>query len=137
MNGGNIGNAAGYAALYGGNIYGASRGNINNALNLGSTAFLHATSIWTDVQVKNGHIYGNIFGGGESGEVKRDTRVVIGGATQTPTPTPAQGVQIRSTQPAATQQQQSTVQPSSQSQNGSTNAATESEQNRTINRTRQ
>ena len=138
INGGNIGNATGHSYRYGGNVYGASRGNINNEFDLGSTAFLHATSIWTNVEAKNGHIYGNVFGGGESGEVKRDTRVVIGGAVQdTPSPAPAQG---RSAQPASkpAQQQQSQQTPGGQVQQrnstgGATNAATESQRTRNTN----
>jgi len=77
IDGGTIGHANSYAAGYGGNVYGASRGNIDN-LNLGS-AYLFASSIWTNVQAKDGHIFGNVFGGGESGEVKKDTYVEIGG----------------------------------------------------------
>ena len=135
VNGGTIGNAYGRAAGYGGNIYGASRGNVNN-LDLGPTGFLHATTIWTNVDVKNGHIFGNIFGGGQLGEVKRNTRVIIGGAEQTPgASSPVQG---RSAGPQNVIQpvQPNNVQPQSGGQaqprnstGGSTNGASESLRN--------
>ena len=137
INGGAIGNAVGNAAGYGGNIYGASRGNVGG-LNLGATAFLHATSIWTNVDVKNGHIFGNIFGGGQLGEVKRDTRVIIGGAEQTVS-SPVQG-RSQSPQNVIQPVQPNNVQPQSGGQvqprnsaEGATNAASESLRNTSTN----
>ena len=137
VNGGTIGNAVGNAAGYGGNIYGASRGNVGG-LNLGATSFLHATSIWTNVDVKNGHIFGNIFGGGQLGEVKRDTRVIIGGAEQTvssPVQGRSQGPQnvIQPVQPNNVQPQSGgQVQPRNSAE-GATNAASESLRNTNTN----
>ena len=72
INGGIIGDSNGREAGYGGNVYGASRG----MPELGSG---FATSVWTTVKANSGHIYGNIFGGGEAGSVKMDTYVEIGG----------------------------------------------------------
>ena len=131
INGGYIGNAAGYAAAYGGNVYGASRGNIGG-LNLGATSFLHATTIWTNVEAKNGHIFGNVFGGGQMGEVKHDTRVVIGGAEQTPAPqSPAQP---RAARPQAQSAAQSAAnaQPVGNGQSPTRNIAVEAPVNRSI-----
>ena len=59
--------------MYGGEVYGASRGQTDTDYNSFST------SIWTKVLVKDGaHIMGNVFGGGDNGMVKRDTDVRIG-----------------------------------------------------------
>ena len=137
INGGAIGNAVGNAAGYGGNIYGASRGNVGG-LNLGATSFLHATSIWTNVDVKNGHIFGNIFGGGQLGEVKRDTRVIIGGAEQTvssPVQGRSQGPQnvIQPVQPNNVQPQSGGQAQPRNSAEGATNAASESLRNTNTN----
>jgi len=67
-----IGEAAGVAAGYGGNVFGGGRGEAS----LGSA---YGTSIWTQVFVKNGaNILGNVFGGGNAGEVLKDTDVQIG-----------------------------------------------------------
>ncbi len=65
-------------AGYGGNVYGASRGDVN----LGNT---YSTAIWTQVHIKNGaNIIGNVFGGGDSGMVKHDSDVIIGDPTPAP-----------------------------------------------------
>ena len=67
-----IGEATGVAAGYGGNVYGGSRG----LSELGSG---YGTSIWTQVNLKNGaNILGNVFGGGNAGEVMKDTEVNVG-----------------------------------------------------------
>ena len=68
-----IGTEAEYAEHYGGEVYGASRGNAAlDANQFGSV-------IWTKVHVKNGaNIQGNVFGGGDAGMVKRDAEVIIG-----------------------------------------------------------
>ena len=85
INGGTIGDAASYTngINYGGNVFGASRGNLpgKTHLNLGDETISsrYATSIWTNVEARNGHIFGNVFGGGESGAVKMDTKVILGG----------------------------------------------------------
>ena len=68
----NIGSAAGVAAGYGGNVFGGSRGEPS----VGSG---YASSIWTLVNVGHGSfIHGNVFGGGNAGEVLKDTKVVVG-----------------------------------------------------------
>ena len=80
INGGAIGDSIGVKAGYGGNVYGASRGNVKN-LPLGDPSKF-ASVIWTNVEANQGHIYGNVFGGGEAGAVKQSTRVVLGGKVQ-------------------------------------------------------
>ena len=68
-----IGDATSFKNGYGGNVFGASRGNST----LDENSF--ATSIWTKVLVKDGaYILGNVFGGGDAGKVKQDTDVQIG-----------------------------------------------------------
>ena len=74
INGGNIG-STNNAAGYGGNVYGASRGNAS--LN----AAVYATDVWSTVNVTNGIINGSVFGGGESGIVKCSVAVNISGGT--------------------------------------------------------
>ena len=77
---GTIGSPTGYKEEYGGEVYGASRG--LPALIGKEEDFSYV--IWTKVNVFDGSwIKGNVFGGGDSGAVKRDTEVVIG-ATPTP-----------------------------------------------------
>ena len=139
IDGGTIGSQAGHTAGYGGNVFGASRGNIGN-LDLGYTWFLHATTIWTNVKANSGHIFGNVFGGGEHGEVKRDTYVEIGGMPATrprlaPTNSSNNNEEPENSSPAP--QRQDNAQPQN-SVNGATqgNVATESLQNRTINTNR-
>ena len=67
-----IGTPTDYQAHYGGEVYGACRGLSSNNTDI-------ATSIWTQVYIKNGaNIQGNVFGGGDAGMVKRDTDVQIG-----------------------------------------------------------
>ena len=69
---GTIGTPQDYQAHYGGEVYGASRGNPE----LGES---FSTSVWTEVNIKDGaHIQGNVFGGGDNGPVKRDAEVNIG-----------------------------------------------------------
>ena len=65
-----------YNPVYGGEVYGASRGMS------GLDAKLFSNSVWTQVNVFNGAtIMGNVYGGGDSGSVKRDTEVKIGDTT--------------------------------------------------------
>ena len=68
-----IGTPEEYQVHYGGEVYGACRGDATlNANQFG-------TSVWTQVFIKNGAtIQGNVFGGGDSGKVKKDTDVRIG-----------------------------------------------------------
>ena len=67
-----IGEAAGVRAGYGGNVFGGSRGDAKLGGDFG-------TSIWTEVNILNGsNILGNVFGGGNSGAVMKDTKVTIG-----------------------------------------------------------
>jgi len=62
-----------YNKLYGGEVYGASRG----MSTLDPEEF--STSVWTKITVKNGAtIMGNVYGGGDNGAVKKDTDVRIG-----------------------------------------------------------
>ena len=68
-----IGTNPGYNLIYGGEVYGACRGMSTLPSNL------FATSVWTQVNVKNGAtIMGNVYGGGDNGIVKKDTEVNIG-----------------------------------------------------------
>ena len=72
-----IGEATGVNAGYGGNVFGGSRG--EGEATLGSSFASFATSIWTRVHILNGaHIRGNVFGGGNNGEVMKDSDVIIG-----------------------------------------------------------
>ena len=62
-----------YNKIYGGEVYGASRG----MSTLDPEEF--STSVWTKITVKNGAtIMGNVYGGGDNGAVKKDTDVQIG-----------------------------------------------------------
>ena len=67
IEGGAIGTAAGYTAGYGGNVYGAGRG---GGLFSVDNEERYATSGWTEVNMKNGTVNGNVFGGGQAGLVK-------------------------------------------------------------------
>ncbi|MBR0037696.1 MAG: hypothetical protein IJP70_08670 [Bacteroidales bacterium] len=61
---------------YGGDVYGASRG--NEALLLADERL--TTTIWTEVNILGGTIYHDVYGGGELGTVKQDTKVnLLGG----------------------------------------------------------
>lgn len=67
-----IGEAKGVSAGYGGHVFGGSRGDASLGSDFGS-------SIWTEVNIKNGSIiFGDVFGGGNAGEVMKDTDVKIG-----------------------------------------------------------
>lgn len=67
-----IGEAKGVSAGYGGHVFGGSRGDASLGSDFGS-------SIWTEVNVKDGSIiFGDVFGGGNAGEVMKDTDVKIG-----------------------------------------------------------
>ena len=76
VSGGTIGSSDGYAAGYGGNIFGASRGDSS------MDTSKYATTIWSKVIITNGTILGNVYGGGEAGNVKQSTSVQIGSAPQ-------------------------------------------------------
>ena len=61
-----------YNPAYGGEVYGASRGDL-------SIGEAFGTSVWTKVKIlKGANIKGNVFGGGDNGMVKQDTDVQIG-----------------------------------------------------------
>jgi hypothetical protein len=63
-----------YNKTYGGEVYGACRGQSG----LDENEF--ATSIWTQVNILDkATIMGNVYGGGDNGIVKKDTEVTIGG----------------------------------------------------------
>ena len=126
INGGSIGDASSHAAGFGGNVYGASRG----LSELGSE---FATSIWTNVEARNGYIYGNVFGGGESGSVTMDTKVIIGGEVPQST---SNGAQIRVAPQPAVQSQQTEQQAQPAAPSGQQNVATEAPVNRSVTRNR-
>ena len=68
-----IGTPTGYNKSYGGEVYGACRG----MSTLDPEQF--ANSVWTKVNIKDkATIRGNVYGGGDSGIVKKDTEVRIG-----------------------------------------------------------
>ena len=60
--------------VYGGFVFGASRGDetLSNP-----TSF--ASSVWTDVKVQGGTIYGDVYGGGEVGTVRQGAEVQLTG----------------------------------------------------------
>ena len=82
-----VGSPTNYNEVYGGEVYGGSRG----MARLDGNQF--ATSVWTLVNIFDGaNIKGNVFGGGDAGLVKKDTEVRIGYAEEpavTPTPDPS------------------------------------------------
>jgi hypothetical protein len=66
-----------YNKTYGGEVYGACRGDSK----LNENEF--ATSIWTKVNILDkAVIMGNVYGGGDNGIVKKDSEVIIGGVKQ-------------------------------------------------------
>ena len=70
---GTVGSKTGFNVVYGGEVYGASRGNI-------ALPITFSTSVWTNVHIKNGaEVKGNVYGGGDAGAVLKDTNVEIGG----------------------------------------------------------
>ena len=70
---GQIGSIISSRSQYGGDVFGAGRG--NPSLNVEE----FGTSIWTRVNILNGAtIFGNVFGGGDAGAVKKDAEVMIG-----------------------------------------------------------
>ena len=128
INGGTIGSTNSRTTDYGGNVYGASRGNAE-LLGLG-----FSTSVWTTVEANNGYIYGNVFGGGESGSVTMDTKVIIGGEVPQST---SNGAQIRTVAPQpAVQSQQTEQQAQPAAPSGQQNVATEAPVNRSVTRNR-
>ena len=84
INGGTIGTETGFAADYGGCVYGASRG---GDLASDESADSYATTIWTKVNInphptdrtKDATIAGDVYGGGQAGRVKKDTEVHLDG----------------------------------------------------------
>ena len=74
-----IGSKVGYNENYGGEVYGGSRGKIEYDEDNKNKYASFATTIWTQVNIKDGAtIMGNVFGGGDAGAVKKDTDVRIG-----------------------------------------------------------
>ena len=74
-----IGSKEGYNENYGGEVYGGSRGKIEYDEDNKNKYASFATTIWTQVNIKDGAtIMGNVFGGGDAGAVKKDTDVRIG-----------------------------------------------------------
>ena len=73
---GMVGTPTDYQKHYGGEVYGASRGEVE----LGES---FANVVWTLVKILNGaDIKGNVYGGGDNGIVKMDTDVQIGGDSE-------------------------------------------------------
>lgn len=72
-----VGNETNVAAGYGGNVFGASRGETSLGESYGAV-------VQTEVNVKRGHVYGNVFGGGDAGIVKKNPKVTIGEMRVTP-----------------------------------------------------
>ena len=71
---GTIGSPSGYNKVYGGEVYGASRG-ITELKEKEDFSF----TIWTQVNIFNGaNIKGNVYGGGDTGIVKKNTEVNVG-----------------------------------------------------------
>lgn len=69
-----IGSPDNYQNIYGGEVYGASRG---SEVTKGKGDFSY--SIWTKVHIKdNSEVKGYVFGGGDAGIVKKDTEVIVG-----------------------------------------------------------
>jgi len=135
VSGGQVGQSTNYAARYGGNVYGASRGDYDGSLHL-SDPSRYASTVWTRVVINgNAHILGNVFGGGEAGSVKRDTFVEIGGVAL-PQPitnhAPAQGGGSQGASQRQDQPQSNASQPTATS-SGQTNAATESQRTNSVN----
>lgn len=63
-----------YLERYGGEVYGASRGDSS----LDNHTY-YAISVWTMVRIMKGaHIMGNVFGGGDAGSVQKDSEVKVG-----------------------------------------------------------
>ena len=74
-----IGTPTDYQSHYGGEVYGACRG----MSSLDPNQF--ANSVWTLVNIKDkATIMGNVYGGGDSGIVKKDSEVKIGDPKVTP-----------------------------------------------------
>ena len=72
---GTIGSRTDYQNVYGGEVYGASRGEAELKEQENDFSYV----IWTKVNILSGAwVKGNVFGGGDSGMVKRDTEVNIG-----------------------------------------------------------
>ena len=68
-----IGSPLEYNEHYGGEVYGASRGNKDLDANQ------YGSVVWTIVNILNGAtIQGNVFGGGDAGMVKKDSEVNVG-----------------------------------------------------------
>ena len=81
ISGGQIGDDAGIAAGYGGEVNGGSRGEsaFEESSLMSPSSF--ASSVWTDVTISgSADVKGSVFGGGEAGMVKHDTDVkMLGG----------------------------------------------------------
>ncbi len=71
---GQIGTVISSRSHYGGDVFGACRGNTSlNANEFG-------TAVWTRVNILDGAtIFGNVFGGGDAGIVRKNAEVIIGG----------------------------------------------------------
>ena len=75
---GAVGHSTSYAAGYGGNVYGSSRG-ASASMNLDVNSY--ATNYYSKVNVNGGNVIGDVFGGGEAGLVTKDSYVSVSNAS--------------------------------------------------------
>lgn len=73
---GTVGAASDYNEVYGGEVYGGSRGEKSV---LSDRPQWFSIAVWTRVKIMKGaHIMNNVFGGSDSGVVKKDSEVIVG-----------------------------------------------------------
>ena len=90
--GGTIGTTSAVEQGYGGNVFGASRGQVDVDNATFSTVLYTKVNVGQVSEPTRPNIRGNVYGGGEVGTVKYDTWVsVSGGLVGPPTGTPAEG----------------------------------------------
>ena len=73
---GTVGAASDYNEVYGGEVYGGSRGEKSV---ISDRPEWFSIAVWTRVKIMKGaHIMNNVFGGSDSGVVKKDSEVIVG-----------------------------------------------------------
>ena len=73
---GTVGAASDYNEVYGGEVYGGSRGEKSV---ISDRPQWFSIAVWTRVKIMKGaHIMNNVFGGSDSGVVKKDSEVIVG-----------------------------------------------------------
>ena len=73
---GTVGAASDYNEVYGGEVYGGSRG--EKSVRSDRPQWF-SIAVWTRVKIMKGaHIMNNVFGGSDSGVVKKDSEVIVG-----------------------------------------------------------